>query len=96
MQEVGYSISGGHGRRRGRCCSGEEKKHLCKFNNSWPEELNVLSQSHVNNAHTFCKVCRTDFFISDTVGKMPYLSILNHSGTFVHPRYKRAALNTQC
>ncbi len=36
---------------------------MCEFNNSWAEELNVLSRSHVNNTHTFCKVCRTDFNI---------------------------------
>ncbi len=41
----------------------KEKKYLCKFNNSWTEEFNFLSRSHVNNAHTFCKVCRTDFNI---------------------------------
>ncbi len=39
------------------------KKYLCKLNNSWTEELNFLSRSHVNNAPTVCKVCRTDFNI---------------------------------
>ncbi len=41
----------------------KKNKHLFKFNNSWTEELNVLSQSHVNNAHTFCKVLKSDFNI---------------------------------
>ncbi len=41
----------------------KKNKYLCKFNNSWTEEFNVLSQSHVNNSHTFCKVFRTDFNI---------------------------------
>ncbi len=63
MQKVKSSISGKYGRRRVRWCSGKEDKYFCKFNNSWTEEFNLLSQSHVNNAHAFCKVCHTDFNI---------------------------------
>ncbi len=36
---------------------------VVEFNNSWMEELNVLSRSVVNNANAFCKVCHTDFNI---------------------------------
>ncbi len=74
-----------------------KKNYLCKFNNSWTEEYNFLSQSHVNNAHAFSK-CVALILISDTVGKTTYLSILNHSGTFVQPRHRRATptINTQC
>ncbi len=77
----------------------QRKKYLCKFNNSWMEDLHFLSRSHVNDAHTFSK-CVAPILISDTVGKTTYLSILNHSGTFVQPspRHRRAAhtINTKC
>ncbi len=45
-----------------------KNKYLCKFNNSWTEECNVLSRSHVNNATPFVK-CVALILISDTVGK---------------------------
>ncbi len=48
------------------------------------EEFNVLSRSHVNNAHTFCKVCRADF----NIGHGGENAISQH---IISQRYIRAA-----
>ncbi len=64
---------GRNGRRRVRWCTDEEKKYLCKFNNSWIEEYHFLSRSYVNNAHDFCKVCCTNFNIEHS-GKKLHIS----------------------
>ncbi len=74
-----------------------KKTNICKFNNSWTEELHFLSRSHVNDAHAFWK-CVALILLSVTVGKTTYLSLLNHSSTFMQPRHRRAAhtINTHC
>lgn len=40
------------------------QKNKRKFDNSWMEEFNSISWSHMDNhAHAFCRLCRTDFII---------------------------------